>query len=50
MPRMVTKAYLLADAAHKPLKFTQNGGAVDITLPTAAPDPIASVVVLETKK
>ena len=50
MPRTVTKAYLLADSAHKPLKFTQNGGAVDITLPSVAPDPIASVVVLETKK
>jgi alpha-L-fucosidase len=50
MPRTVTKAYLLSDSAHKPLKFTQNGGSVDITLPAAAPDPIASVVVLETKK
>jgi alpha-L-fucosidase len=50
MPRTVTKAYLLSDSARKPLKFTQNGGAVDITLPAAAPDPIASVVVLETKQ
>jgi alpha-L-fucosidase len=48
--RTVTKAYLLADAAHKPLKFTQAAGAVDIELPSAAPDPIASVVVLETAK
>jgi alpha-L-fucosidase len=48
MPRTVTNAYLLADPAHAPLKFTQKAGAVDITLPAAAPDPIASVVVLET--
>ena len=46
--RTVTRAYLLADAAHTPLKFTQAAGAVDIQLPSAAPDPIASVVVLET--
>ena len=50
VPRTVTKAYLLADAARKPLKFTQAAGAVDIQLPSAAPDPIASVVVLETSK
>ena len=48
MPRTVTKAYLLGDSAHTPLKFTQKGGAVDITLPAAPPDKIASVVVLET--
>jgi alpha-L-fucosidase len=50
VPRKVTKAYLLADSAHKPLKFTQAAGAVDIQLPAQAPDPIASVVVLETSK
>jgi alpha-L-fucosidase len=50
MPRKVTGAYLLADAAHKPLKFTQTGDAVDIDLPAKPLDPIATVVVLETAK
>ena len=49
MPRAVTKAYLLADKAHKPLKFTQDGGSVDVQLPAKALDPIATVVVLETE-
>jgi len=48
MPRAVTKAYLLADTAHAPLKFAQKGSSVEITLPARAPDPIASVIVLET--
>ncbi|MEK6397081.1 MAG: alpha-L-fucosidase [Terriglobus sp.] len=48
MPRKVTGAYLLA--SKKPLKFTQKGDAVDVTLPSAAVDPIASVVVLKTAK
>ena len=47
VPRTVTKAYLLAD--HKPLKLTQNGKALAVTLPAKALDPIATVVVLETK-
>ena len=50
VPRKVTKAYLLADAAHTPLKMTGTGGALDIQLPAKAPDLIASVVVLETAK
>jgi alpha-L-fucosidase len=50
MPRTVSSAYLLADGSHTALKFTQKGGSVDITLPAAAPDPIASVIVLETSK
>jgi alpha-L-fucosidase len=50
VPRTVTRAYLLADAAHTPLKFTQAAPVVDIQLPSAAPDPIASVIVLETSK
>ncbi len=49
MPRVVTKAYLLADKAHKPLKFKQDGGSVDVQLPAKALDPIATVVVLETE-
>lgn len=49
-PRKVAKAYLLADPAHAPLKFSQEQGALDIELPAKAPDPIATVVVLETSK
>lgn len=50
MPRKVTGAYLLADSAHKPLKFTQNGTALDVQLPSKALDPIATVLVLNTTK
>ena len=50
MPRKVTGAYLLADKAHKPLKFTQNGDALDVQLPTKSLDPIATVLVLNTSK
>ena len=49
LPRKVTKAYLLADSAHTPLKMTQTGDALDLQLPAKAPDAIASVLVLETK-
>ena len=41
----VTKAYLLAD--HKDLKVDQTDAGVTISLPTEAPDKIASVVCLE---
>ncbi len=50
LPRKVTGAYLLADPTHKPLKLTPTATGLDIQLPAAAPDPIASVVVLETPK
>lgn len=50
MPRKVTGAYLLADSAHKPLKFTQNGAVLDVDLPAKALDPIATVLVLNTTK
>jgi alpha-L-fucosidase len=50
MPRKVTSAYLLADKTHKPLKFTQNGEALDVQLPAKALDPIATVLVLNTSK
>jgi alpha-L-fucosidase len=43
----VSKAYLLAD--HKKLQVTQTDSGVSIALPAAAPDKIASVVVLEIK-
>jgi alpha-L-fucosidase len=49
VPRTVTSAYLLADPMHKPLKVTTTGGGVDIQLPAKALDPIATVVVLNTK-
>jgi alpha-L-fucosidase len=48
LPRKVTSAYLLADKAHKPLKLTKTGEALDIQLPAQPLDPIATVVVLNT--
>jgi alpha-L-fucosidase len=50
MPRKVSAAYLLADPAHTPLKFTQTQDGVDVQLPAKASDPIATVLVLETVK
>ena len=50
MPRKVTSAYLLADKAHKPLKVTQTGESLDVQLPAKALDPIATVLVLNTRK
>ena len=44
----VSRAYLLADAAHKPLKLTQEGDRVAVALPEKAPGQIATVLVLET--
>ncbi|WP_158751232.1 alpha-L-fucosidase [Acidobacterium sp. S8] len=49
-PRQVTGAYLLADAGHKPLKLKQSGSSLDVQLPTQAPDPIATVLVLKTSR
>jgi alpha-L-fucosidase len=43
----VTKAYLLSDPAKKGLKVTQQGGHVTVALPTAKPEGIATVLVLE---
>jgi alpha-L-fucosidase len=37
IPNMVTKAYLLADPSHAPLKFTQQGGLVAVELPKDPP-------------
>ncbi len=47
-PRTITGAYLLADKNHKQLKLTRSGSGVDIALPAVAPDPIATVLVLQT--
>jgi alpha-L-fucosidase len=49
LPRPVTGAYLLADASHTPLKLTQTGSGLDVQLPAKALDPVATVLVLETK-
>jgi alpha-L-fucosidase len=46
----ITKAYLLADPHKAELKVTRPGRGISIALPVNAPDPIASVVCLETKQ
>ena len=48
-PRVITGAYLLGDKSKKPLKVTHSGTGVDVALPGTAPDPIATVLVLQTK-
>ena len=40
-------AYLLAEANRAALKTTATAGGVEVALPAQAPDPVASVVVLE---
>jgi len=49
LPRKVTSAYLLADPAHKPLAIKKTSTGIDIQLPAAPLDPIATVLVLKTK-
>ena len=46
----VTAAYLLADPQRTPLKVTQSQDGVELAVPAQAPDPVASVVVLETSE
>jgi alpha-L-fucosidase len=47
----VKKAYFLADAAHRPLQMSPGaGGGVTVDLPESAPDPLATVLVLEVEK
>jgi alpha-L-fucosidase len=48
LARTVTGAYLLADAAHKPLKLTKTGEGLDIQLPEQPLDLVATVLVLNT--
>jgi alpha-L-fucosidase len=48
LPRKVTRAYLLADPHHKPLKWTQTAGTLNVDLPTKPLDPVATVLVLDT--
>lgn len=45
----VTKAYLLADPDHTALKVSEDEAGVTVRLPASAPDPIASVLVLQTQ-
>jgi alpha-L-fucosidase len=45
----ITKAYLLADRRHHPLKFQQTAQGVTIQLPDKAPDAIASVLCLKVR-
>jgi alpha-L-fucosidase len=47
MTSKVSKAYLLGDAKHTPLKFSQSAETFSVELPPIAPDPIATVVCLE---
>ncbi len=49
LPRTVTSAYLLADPAHKPLSVKKTATGLDIQLPAAPLDPVATVLVLKTK-
>ena len=46
-PAAIRKAYLLSDARHAALTFSQQGGTFSIELPENALAPIASVVCLE---
>jgi alpha-L-fucosidase len=48
-PRTITGSYLLGDKSKKQLKVTHSGAGIDIALPGTAPDPIATVLVLQTK-
>ncbi len=47
-PRSITGAYLLADKSQKALKITHSETGIDIALPNAPLDPIATVLVLKT--
>ena len=47
--RTISGAYLLADPAKHPLKVTQKGSALEVQLPAKPLDPVATVVVLQTK-
>ena len=44
----VAKAYLLADPAHHALEVKQDEAGVTVALPEQAPDPVATVLCLET--
>ena len=48
-PRAISGAYLLGDKSQKQLKVTHSGTGIDVALPATATDPIATVLVLQTK-
>lgn len=48
LPRQVTGAWLLADPARRRLKVSRTRDGIAVALPAQAPDPIASVLVLNT--
>jgi len=48
LPRQVTGAWLLADPARRRLKVSRTTDGIAVALPAQAPDPIASVLVLNT--
>jgi hypothetical protein len=43
----VSWAYLLSDAKHAPLTFSQSDGTLSVELAGTAPDHIATVICLE---
>jgi len=47
MDGKVKRAYLLADASHKPLKVKQSGDKITVAVPAQAPDHMDSVLVIE---
>ena len=49
VPRTVTGAYLLADKTKRALKITKVTNGIDIALPNKPLDPIATVLVLDTR-
>jgi alpha-L-fucosidase len=52
-PRKISSAYLLADPKHTPLKIVASGSlseTIDVYLPAAPLDPIATVLVLNTTR
>ena len=49
MKAHITRACLLAEPHHLSLKFSQSGNGIQVQLPANAADPVASVLVLETR-
>jgi alpha-L-fucosidase len=49
LKNQVEKAYLLSDSSKSPLRSDAGAEGVLVTVPGTAPDPVASVVVLEVK-
>ena len=49
VPRTVTGAFLLADKTKKPLRITNFSNGIDVASPSKPLDPIATVLVLDTR-